>query len=123
MMRRYCVWAFRAIQTTNQVLDTLDPRGLGDVTRLQKTFWTVDALPRDVGCGAALSAVFCSPGNYSQCGEQQQSIDLDSRNVASSLRVVDLSLLFLQSRLHASSAFFWATVAPEIMRSSAVCQV
>ena len=112
MMRRYCVWAFRAIQTTNQVLDTLDPRGLGDVTRLQKTFWTVDSLPRDVGYGAALSAVFCSPGNYLQCGEQQQSIDRGSRNVASSL---DFSLLFLQSRLHASSAFFGAIVAPEIM--------
>lgn len=113
-MRRCCVWAFRAIQTTNQVLDTLDPRGLGDVTRLQKTFWTVGSLPRDVGCGAALSAVVCSPGNYSQCGEQQQSIDRDSRNVASSLRVVDFSLLFLQFRLHASSAFFGAMVASEM---------
>lgn len=82
MTRRYCVSAFRAIQTTNQVLDTLDPRGLGDVTRLQKTFWTVDALPQDIDCGAALSAVFSSPECYSQCGEQQQSIDRDSRNAA-----------------------------------------
>jgi hypothetical protein len=35
----------------------LDPRGLGDVTRQQRTFWTVGSLPQDVGCGAALSAV------------------------------------------------------------------
>jgi hypothetical protein len=34
-----------------------DPRGLGDVTRQQNTFWTVVSLPQDVGCGAALSAV------------------------------------------------------------------
>lgn len=33
------------------------PRGLGDVTRLENMFWTVDSLPQDVGCRAAVSAV------------------------------------------------------------------
>lgn len=102
-MRRYCVSAFRAIQATNQVLDTLDPRGLGDVTRLQKTFWTVDALPQDVDCGAALSAVFCS-------------LDITHNVASSNNRLIETAGMLQES---GGRFFFFAVVA--ISNSRVLC--